>query len=389
MAPEDQRMGVRTALTSAFAIALVVSSGMTFWLGASGPTAQAYESSTVANAVTVVASSLADQFVGAVGGMSYLYVGLLNGTVLKMDSLTGHVAGSVTLPDGNSAAHLTYYNGALYVGTEWLLYSKDKAPFHVYKIDSKTMEILGQVPMESYFANGFVMAFSGFLWAGDGHCTLYKLDPTNLKVIGTVPGMAEDEMTFDGANYWAECLNKVNVLKPAPTLPYEIASGSLAFPNRPRGFFIVNSGLYTAGSLDFKIYAMSLSGDSVVFKSTAAKFSGTLPTRDTLQYGGLTYAYETGPGADYGRLPARIFVYDRDLNLLDTVTIPGAALSIDASQHSLFMFGGRLYFVTQSALGYIQPTHIGTSSTTSISSTSTTMPTTRMRIFHFRWKLPR
>jgi hypothetical protein len=362
MGRNSQRAGVRPALASVSVVALVVASGMVLWSGAPVTAVRAYGSSTGANTVTVVASSLGDQFVGAVGGKSSLFVGSLNGTVAKMDPLTGHLMGSVALPDGNSAAHLTYYYGYLYVGTEWLPFAKDKAPFHVYKIDPNTMKIVAQVPMESYFANGFVLAFNGYLWAGDGHCTLYKIDANSLTVVGKVPGMAEDEMTFDGANYWAECVNTVNVLKPSAGLPYLIASRTLPSPNRPRGFFTANAVLYSSGSSDYTVYSMSLSGTSVALRS-ATKVSGTIPTRDTLQYGGLVYAYETGPRADSGQLPARIFVYGRDFGLVDVVPLPGPALSLDASQHSLFTFNGRLYFVTQSAIGYVDTVHVSASST--------------------------
>ena len=317
----------------------------------------------MANVVTVIATSRVDEFVGAVGGTSSLFVGLLNGTVLMMDPSTGQLMGSVTLPDGNSAAHLTYYDGSLYVGTEWLASAKDQPPFHIYKIDPTTMKIVAQIPMEAHYANGFVLPFNGFLWAGDGHCTLYKIDAKSLIVVGTVPGVAEDEMTFDGANYWAECVSTVNVLKQTAGVPYTIASRSLPYPDRPRGFFIVNSALYSSGSLDSKLYSMALSGNSIVLKSTA-KVSGTMPTRDTVQYGGLTYAYETGPGADLGQLPARISVYDSGFGLVGVVPLPGPALSLDASQHSLFAFGGRLYFVTESSIGHLDTANAGARSTT-------------------------
>jgi hypothetical protein len=342
---------------------------------------RAYESSTVANVVTVVASSRADQFVGAVGGTSSLFVGFLNGTVAKMDPLTGHPMGSVALPDGNSAAHLTYYDGYLYVGTEWLPFAKDKAPFHVYKIDPNTMKIVAQIPMESYYANGFVLAMNGFLWAGDGHCTLYKIDPKSLIVVGTAPGLAEDEMTFDGANYWAECKNTINVLEPTGDVPYAVASRRLPYPDRPRGFFIVNAAIYSSGSSDYTVYSMSLSGNSVVLRSVT-RAAGTTPTRDTVQYERLIYAYETGPGAISGELPASIFVYNRDLDLVGVVPIPGPALSLDASQHSLFTFDGRLYFVTGSSVGHIDGAQSSTSSTMGGISIQTATPASTAQAYY-------
>jgi hypothetical protein len=310
------------------------------------------------NAVHTVAVSRTSQFVGAVGYLSSLFVGLLNGTVIRMDSLSGRITGSVKLPDGNSAAHLTYYNGSLYVGTEWLRGAKNEAPFHVYRIEPQTMKILSAIPMNAHYANGFILAFNGFLWAGDGHCTLYKIDPNNLSVMGTVPGVAEDEMAFDGTRYWAECRNVVNVLKPANGLPIETASGSLSLPNRPRGFFLVDNGVYSSGSVNFTLYSMSLSGGLVVFRSAGALGDRSLPTRDVVQFGGLLYAYETGPGADSGRIPARVFVYGHNLQLREVVWLPGPALSLDASQHTLFSLNGRLYFVTESSVGYIEPFHV-------------------------------
>ncbi len=379
---KSQRPGLRPALVFVSVVVLVVASVMVLWPGASGPSVRAYESSTVANAVTVVASSRADQFVGAVGGASSIFVGSLNGTVAKMDPLTGRLMGSVALPDGNSAAHLTYYDGSLYVGTEWLPSAKDKAPFHVYKIDPNTMKILAQVPMESHYANGFVLPFNGFLWAGDGHCTLYKIDANSMQVMGTVPRVAEDEMTFDGTNYWAECMNTVHVLRPAVDVPYEIANGSLSLPNRPRGFFVIDKGVYSSGSLDFTIYNMSISATSVDFKAAVARGNSSVPTRDTMQYKGLVYAYETGPRAASGQLPARIFVYSHGLHRLGVVQLPGPALSIDASQHSLFTLDGRLYFVTESAVGYFEPTQVSTSSTTGGSPTQTATSSTA-RFFYF------
>ena len=308
--------------------------------------------------IGTVAVSRTDQFVGAVGYMSSLFVGLLNGTVIKMDSLSGRLMGSVALPDGNSAAHLTYFNGSLYVGTEWLRGAKNVAPFHVYKVDPRTMRLLGQVSMNDHYANGFVLAFNGFIWAGDGHCTLYKIDPNNLGVVGMVPGVAEDEMAFDGTHYWAECRNAVNVLVPVNGLPAEIASGSLPLPNRPRGFFILDHRVYSAGTTNSTLYYMSVWGNSVTFKAEGNLGDHSIPTRDTFQYGSLVYAYETGPAADTGQAPGRISVLDHDLRPVESIWLTGPALPSDASQHTLFALNGRLYFVTQSSVGYIEPIRV-------------------------------
>lgn len=376
MASYRHRTGVRTVLASVFTMMLVVVSGTALRLGEPGPGTQSQESGTLANAVTVIAVSRTDQFAGAVGEASTLFVGSLNGTVAKMDATTGHILGSVRLPDGNSAAHLTYYNGSLYVGTEWLIRARDQPPFHIYRIDPSTMKIAAQIPMESHFANGFVLAFNGFLWAGDGHCTLYKIDPNRMLVLGTIPEVAEDEMAFDGTHYWAECMSTVNVLIPGAGFPVPVASGSLSYPERPRGFFMIDNGIYTSGTLDFTIYSMSLAGRSVIFRSVVPKGDESTPTRDTVEFGGLIYAYETSPRADLGQLPARIYEYSRTLHLLSVVTLPGPALGVDASQHSLFTLDGKLYFVTESSVGHIELTQGSNNSTTVGSSTPTTSVST-------------
>ena len=252
-----------SGLTQGFAAVLVIAM---FALGTAGgpsitgPAVAPQGSGTRTSPVTVIAVSRAGQFVGAVSGGSYLFVGLLNGTVLRVDPQTGQISGSALLPDGNSAAHLTFYNGSLYVGTEWLHGARNRAPFHVYKIEPTTMGILGEVPMTAHYANGFIMAFNGFLWAGDGRCTLLKIDPNTMEVKGTVPKVAEDELLFDGVHYWAECKNVINVLKPGNDLPVLVASGSLAFPTRPRGFFAIGPTSYAAGSQDFALYSKSMSG---------------------------------------------------------------------------------------------------------------------------------
>jgi len=353
------RTNERNALASTFIImSLLLVTGPTSWLGVPGPAAPVHVSGTMVDTVNTVAVSRTDQFVGAVGFMSSLFVGLLNGTVVRMDSLSGRITGSVELPDGNSAAHLTYFNGSLYVGTEWLLGANNHAPFHVYKIEPTTMKILGQVPMNARSANGFVLAFNGFLWAGDGHCTLYKIDPNDLDVMGTVPGVAEDEMVFDGTHYWTECMNVVNVLVPVNGLPVEVALGWLSPPNRPRGFFLLDNRIYSSGITNFTLYSMSLWGSAVLFRGEGDLGNRSLPTRDTMQFGGLVYAYETGPGADSGQTPGQIYVYEHDLRLVEVIRLTGPALPSDASQHTLFALNGRLYFVTESSIGYIEPIQI-------------------------------
>ena len=362
-------------LSALFVIA-TIALGTVFGLGFTGPVVTALGSGTAANPVTVIASSPTDRFVGAVSGESYLFVGLLNGTVLRMDPLTGHISGSAVVPDRNSAAHLAFYNGSLYVGTEWLHGARNSGPFHVYKIDPATMKILGQVPMTSQDANGFLMAFKGFLWAGDGACTLSKIDPKSMQVKGTVPTVAEDEMLFDGTYYWAECRNTVNVLKPGSGMPTLMASGSLTFPDRPRGFFMVGATVYSSGTRDHTLYSMSVSGSSVVFKKAGVVGDQSLPTRDTMLYRGLLYAYGTGPGADSGKIPASISVYGQDLRLRAVIPLPGPALGLDASQHTLFALNGRLYFVTGSSVGYLDPPLVLTTSTNTSSVTSSHMSST-------------
>ena len=303
--------------------------------------------------VKVIASSSNAQFVGAAADASSLFVGLLNGTVLKMDATSGRVSGSASLPDGNSAAHLTYYDGSLYVGTEWLQGAKDKAPFHVYKIDPVTMNIVGQVRMNSRYANGLAMALNGFLWAADGHCTLYKIDPSSMAVVGTVPWAAEDELLFDGTNYWGECMNQVHVLKPGSPLPVEIASGSLVLPDRPRGFFATGGSVYSSGTTDSNLYSMSFSGGSVSLRKVGTIIDHGYLTRDTTFFGGLTYAYLTATKADLGQMSARVLVYASGMRLRAVVPLPGPALPSDASQHTLLVLDDEIYFITGTSIGYI------------------------------------
>ena len=353
----------RTKMRIRLASALIIMSFLVVpvpasWLGVPGPILPFHVSGTIVNTVITVAVSRTEQFVGAIGYMSSLFVGLLNGTVVRMDALSGSITGSVKLPDGNSAAHLAFYNGSLYVGTEWLRGAEDRAPFHVYKVDPRTMNVVGQVSMNNHYANGFVLAFNGYLWAGDGHCTLYKIDPNDLDVMGTVPGAAEDEMVFDGTHYWTECRNMVNVLVPVDGIPTWVATGSLSLPNRPRGFFLLDGGVYSSGSANFTLYSMSLWKSTVLFRGEGDLGNQSLPTRDAMQFEGLLYAYETGPGADSGQIPGRIFVYEHDLRLIRTIRLVGPALPLDASQHTLFALDGRLYFVTESSVGFIEPIQV-------------------------------
>jgi hypothetical protein len=174
-------------------------------------------------------------------------------------------------------------------------------------------------------------------------------------VKGTVPGVAEDEFAFDGRYYWGECKNRVSVLQPGDGLPTALAAGSLTLPNRPRGFFTINNSIYASGSQDFKLYLMSFTGITVYFKALGALGDHSLPTRDTTFSGGMLYAYETGPGADAGQMQARIFVYDNNLQLEAVLPVPGPALPSDASQHTLIPVDHRIYFVTESSVGYVNP----------------------------------
>ena len=305
--------------------------------------------------VSTIATSQRGQFVGAVGGSSQLFVGFLNGTVAKMDPQTGRIIRSVALPDGNSAAHLAYHNGSLFVGTEYLYGAKDSPPYHVYRIDPAVMAITGVVPMAAPFANGFVVPIDGYLWAGDGHCSLYKIDPSDMQVKGVVPDAAEDEMMSDGTHYWGECRNIVNAMNPGPNLPTVTASGSLTLPNRPRGFFLADGGVYSSGTHDFTLYSMSIQGSLVIFRNAGTLGNHSLPTRDTTMYGSLLYTYQTGREADSGWMAARVFVYGDHFRIKAIVSLPGAALPSDASQHTLFVLNSRLCFVTRSAVGYVLP----------------------------------
>lgn len=309
----------------------------------------------LAYSVSTVAGSRNNQFVGAVGGSSQLFVGFLNGTVVKMDPVTGTVTGTVLLPDGNSAAHLAFYNGSLFVGTEYLHGAKDTPPYHVYKISPADMVITGAVQMNVPYADGFVVPIDGYLWAGDGHCTLYKINPGDMQLKGVVADAAEDEMLSDGVHYWGECRNMVNVMTREPALPTVVASGSLSYPNRPRGFFMVDASVYASGTMDYVLYSMSIRGSLVLLSNAGTLGSQSLPTRDTMLYGGLLYTYQTGCGADSGWMASRVVVYSHALHRKAVIPLPGPALPSDASQHTLFVFGGRVYFVTQSTVGYIVP----------------------------------
>jgi len=328
-----------------------------FWLisGLTVPVAAVSAPKHLTYSVTTVAVSPGNQFVGAVGGSSQLFVGYINGTVVKMDPQTGHVTGSAVMPDGNSAAHLDYYNGSLFVGTEYLHGARDTPPYHVYKIDPQKMTITGEVPMAVPYANGLVLPIDGYLWAADGHCSLYKIDPNTMQVKGVVLGAAEDELISDGTHYWGECRNVVNVMSRGGGLPEVVASGSLTYPNRPRGFFQVDSKVYSSGTQDYVLYSMSFLGSLVLFENSGALGNNSLPTRDSTMFGGLLYTYQTGSDADSGFMAANVFVYSHHLRLRTLIPLPGPALSSDASQHSLFFLDGRLYFVTQSAVGFVLP----------------------------------
>lgn len=303
--------------------------------------------------VFTIAASARNQFVGAVDSESSLFVGFLNGTVVRMDPITGTMTGKLFLPDGNSAAHLAYYNGSVFVGTEYLRGARNDPPYHVYKIDSASMKITGQVEMRAPFANGFVVPLDGFVWAADGHCTLYKIDPATMQVKGTLTGVAEDEMASDGVRYWAECRDMVKVLSPGTGLPTVVAAGSLEFPNRPRGFFIVNSSVYSSGTEDYALYSMKLFGNFVLLQHAGMLGNQSHPTRDTLVSKGLIYAYQTGRDAETGKLTAQIYIFSHHFRLKAVVRLPGRALCADASQHTLFLHKGTLYFVTRSAVGFI------------------------------------
>jgi len=304
----------------------------------------------------LAASFSGTQFAGAVGGGGYIYAGLLNGRVEKLVPQDGLVLASVSLPDRNSAAHLLYYNGSLYVGTEFLRGAANVPPYHIYRIDPQTMKIVTQVAMNSHDANGFVFAYNGYLWAGDGACTLYKINPSTLTLIKTVPDVAEDEMTFDGTHYWTECTSSVSVLKSDSALTL-VATGALPFPGRPRGFFEIGSGVYTVDTANSTVYRMSILRNNIVFKNMGTLVDHYLATRDAFSTNGILYTYQT---RDNALVPARILVYEGNFSLEAAVTLPGCGLPSDASQHSLFLFDGMIYFVTTSFIGYFVPLDVQT-----------------------------
>jgi hypothetical protein len=260
------------------------------------------------------------------------------------------------LPDRNSAAHLLYYNGSLYVGTEFLRGATNTPPYHIYRIDPATMKIVKEAAMNGNDANGFVFAFNGYLWAGDGACTLYKISPSTLSVVKTVPGVAEDEMTFDGTYYWTQCRSAVSVLRSDSALTL-VATGALPFPGRPRGFFEIGSSVYSVDSANSTIYRMSISRTSVSFKNMGNLGDHTLGTRDAYSTNGILYTYQT---RDDALVPARILVYEGNFSLEAAVTLPGYGLPTDASEHSMFVFDGMIYFVTTSFIGYFAPLNVQT-----------------------------
>jgi hypothetical protein len=300
--------------------------------------------------IELLASSPAGLFVGAVGDRGYLYVGLLNGTVEKMDAQSGTVMGTVALPDRNSAAHLLSYNGSLYVGTEFLTGARDKAPYHIYRIDPMTLQISARVAMNLSDANGFVQAYNGYLWAGDGGCTLYKIKPSTLSVDKTVTLVAEDEMAYDGTYYWTQCGSVVSVLKPDSLT--RVAMGSLPAPARPRGFFVIGSRIFSTDSANFTRFRMSVSGGRVVFENVRSFYDHTIWTRDACSVANLTYFYGT---RDDQHVQARIVVYDGNYSLETSIALSGNGLGTDASQHTMFVLNQKIYFVTQSSIGYFIP----------------------------------
>ncbi|MDA4124218.1 MAG: hypothetical protein OK438_02015 [Thaumarchaeota archaeon] len=335
------------AVSAVLVVSLVALSG----LGAYLVNQTILDSSPLVGSAVKVATSSFSPFVGAVGNVGYLYVGLLNGTVVKMEAQSGKVVKSVALPDQNSAAHLVYYNDSVYVGTEKLPGAKDTGPYHVYRIDSQTMQIAGQMAMNLHEANGFLLAFNGYLWAGDGQCTLYKIAPRNLTVVKMVPNVAEDEMAFDGQYYWTQCVHSVHVLKADSTLS-SVAAGVLTGPGRPRGFFILGSSTYCTDTANFTRHRMLLSGHTVMFSRVGSFLDQAIGTRDAFSLKGLLYFYET---RDDRQVPGRIIVYDGNQKLEVVVNLFGYGLPTDASQHSMFLLDGRIYFVTPSVVGYLLP----------------------------------
>ncbi|MDG7008296.1 MAG: hypothetical protein JRN06_08625 [Nitrososphaerota archaeon] len=347
----------KNLLVSAILVALTVTSAI--------PYASSYSQ---AGQVTLLATSRENLFVGAVAGGGYLYVGLLNGSIEKMNPQSGLAVAILALPDRNSAAHLLYYNGSLYVGTEFLRGAKNTAPYHIYRIDPRTMQVRAQLPMQGHDANGFVFEFKGYLWSGDGLCTLLKITPDTLSVVGRVPNVAEDEMIYDGTYFWTECRNAVSVLK-SDSLTV-VATGALPPPGRPRGFFEVGSNVYSMNSADFTLYRMSVSGDKVVFENRGTLGNHALGTRDTFSKNGLLYVYET---SDNASVQASISVYDVNFNLKAVIALPGYGLPPDASQHSMFLLNGMIYYVTASSIGYFAPLdgHTLSNISTSVLSAST------------------
>jgi hypothetical protein len=307
---------------------------------------------TTTGGVVIIATSPQNLFVGAVTDNASLYVGLIDGVVQKMDPTTGQVLESVTLPDGNSAPPLVYLNGALYVGTEKLPGAKNTAPYAVYKIDPQTMRIVANLTMTFPEANGLLFAHGGYLWAALGGCTLQRIIPDTLTVSGSVSLAAEDEMAFDGTNYWTECARTVDVLKPVAGLPAIVARSDMPSPGRPRGFFQLGPTMYCTSSENFVLYRMSVVAGTVAFTKVGTPWGSSLPTRDTFVRGGLLYTYQT---RDDVPVRAQVSVFDLSFNPRTQISLPGHALVTDASQHSMLMLNGAIYFVTDSAVGFFAP----------------------------------
>ncbi|MDE1854403.1 MAG: hypothetical protein KGI38_11750 [Thaumarchaeota archaeon] len=279
------------------------------------------------------------QFVGATTGDGSQFVGYLNGTVAKATP-DGRILTSTALPDRNSAAHLLFLNGSLYVGSEKLPGARDAEPYHVYRLDASTLQVLASMRFPKGSADGLVMYLNGTLWAASGHCNLYSLDPKTLSIRSMIPSVAEDELLFDGSNYWGECINMVYVFQGNHT----IATGQLSFPDRPRGFFMQDGTIYATRTSDNSLFRMQVYGSQVAFTKVASL--GGTPTKDTFD----GWAYLTD---DNHPVRASIAHYGPGFSLESLTLLPGYALPTDASQHSMFSFQGKLWFVTDSTMGFL------------------------------------
>lgn len=369
------------------AVIVVGSPGVGYFVGNNDLPSNSMVSST-SPSITVVSTSN-NLFVGAIADNAFLYVGLINGTVLKMNPTTGQVLASVIMPDLNAPAHLLYYNGYLYVGTQFLSVisgARNTAPYDLYKVNVNTMTITASLEDDENGAraNGLVMLNGGYLWVAEGDCYLHKISPSALSDMGSVAHAAEDELLFGAKYWWSQCWTNAEVQsEPTSTaaLPKVIAAITFPRPYALLGYFQLDGDAYATNSQNLVLYRMTYSS-SAGFKLYAvgklANSKGGVETRDTFALGTNLYVYEAKWN---GSIPASIGVYNIQFHptvlpvptchnsqfhpptvkntiqfqLQNTIPLPGLALPHGASQHTMFLFNNRIYFVTQSAIGYFAP----------------------------------